>query len=98
METMSKFFKLDNGKSFWQSGIYRKREATGINQSPQNVLTMYEYSHKFFSNLQAFFTKKDIFSSKTSFGLLISGKLFNVNYRKQQRHGMNHAFQNNYEY
>ena len=43
METMSKYFKLDNGKSFWQSGIYRKREATGINQSPQNVLTMYEY-------------------------------------------------------
>lgn len=38
---------------------YRKEKATGINQSPKNILTMYEYSHKFFSYLQAFFTKKD---------------------------------------
>lgn len=37
---------------------YRKEKATGINQSPKNILTMYEYSHKFFSYLQAFFTKK----------------------------------------
>lgn len=27
MKTMSKYFKLDNGKSFWQSGIYRKGKA-----------------------------------------------------------------------
>lgn len=28
METMSKYFVLDNRKSFWQSGIYRKAKKT----------------------------------------------------------------------
>lgn len=44
METMSKYFKLDNGKSFWQSGIYRKQESTTttlcLKTKPQGVTLM----------------------------------------------------------
>lgn len=30
---MSKYFKLDSKKSFWQSGIYRKEERHGMNHA-----------------------------------------------------------------
>lgn len=33
MEAMSKYFVLDNRKSFWQSGIYRKEQRHGMNHA-----------------------------------------------------------------
>ena len=91
---MSKYFILDKEESFWQSDIYRKAKRHGMNHAfktkPQGVTLMIKKlsikdNDIKQSYLQAFFTKKDIFSSKTSFGLLIFRKIFNVNYRKEKR-------------
>lgn len=68
METMSKYFVLDNGKSFWQSDIYRKGKRHGMNHAfktkPQGVTLMIKKlsikdNDIKYSYLQAFFAKKD---------------------------------------
>lgn len=42
MEAMSKYFKLDNRKSFWQSGIYRKATKTEKLLSAFKTYKIYE--------------------------------------------------------
>lgn len=59
MEPMSKYFKLDNRKSFWQSDIYRKGKDTTMKLCLyKNLFTMNNNDIKQ-SYLQAFFAKKD---------------------------------------
>lgn len=71
-----------------------------MNIDPYIIMNKYSFMNiviHFLATCKLFLQKKDIFPSKTSFGLLISRKNFNVNYRKEQRHGMNHVFTKNYE-
>lgn len=59
MEAMSKYFELDNRKSFWQSDIYRKGKDTTMKLCLyKNLFTMNNNDIKQ-SYLQAFFAKKD---------------------------------------
>ena len=56
---MSKYFELDNRKSFWQSDIYRKGKDTTMKLCLyKNLFTMNNNDIKQ-SYLQAFFAKKD---------------------------------------
>ena len=58
METMSKYFKLDNGKSFWQSGIYRKEQRQRNYSLPLKHLKYMNIVINFLATCKLFLQKK----------------------------------------
>lgn len=55
---MSKYFKLDNRKCFWQSGIYRKAKRHGINHAFLKYLKCMNIVISFLATCKLFLQKK----------------------------------------
>ena len=72
-----------------------------MNIDPYIIMNKYSFMNiviHFLATCKLFLQKKIFFLQKLVLVCLFSEKFLTLTIERQKRHGMNHAFQNNYEY